>query len=151
MGRASRWQGSPAAGRYGQSGPADGRGRSLYRRDRGAWAGRRTADAGVRRAGLSGGDPAQVPVPRPAPRKAAREHHAAWAGHRFDPPPHEGLGLLRISDADPDGLIAGRSARLFGAFAPAPGKVLRAAAGPAAIQAADHDRWLRPLFPDRTL
>ena len=41
-----------------------------------------TADAGVRRAGLSGRDPAQIPLPRPAPREAARQHHAARAGDR---------------------------------------------------------------------
>ena len=32
-----------------------------------------------------------------------------------------------------------------------PGKVLRAAAGAAAVQAADHDLRLRPLFPDRAV
>ena len=46
-------------------------------RGRGAGAGRRTADAGVRRSGISGGDPAQVPLPRPAARPAARQHHEA--------------------------------------------------------------------------
>ena len=34
-------------------------------------AGRRTADAGVRRAGISRGNAAQIPLPRPAPRAAA--------------------------------------------------------------------------------
>ena len=38
-----------------------------------------------------------------------------------------------------------------GAVAAASRQVLRAAAGAAAIQAADHDRGLRPLFPDRAL
>ena len=33
-------------------------------------------------AGLSGRDPAQIPLPRSAPREAARQHHAAWAGDR---------------------------------------------------------------------
>ena len=37
----------------------------------------RIADAGVRRAGLSGRDPAQIPLPRSAPREAAQQHHAA--------------------------------------------------------------------------
>ena len=32
------------------------------------------------------------------------------AGHRLDPPPHEGAGLLRIPDADPDRVVA-RKAR----------------------------------------
>ena len=38
-----------------------------------------------------------------------------------------------------------------GAVAAASGKVLRAAAGAAAVQAADHGVGLRPLFPDRAL
>ena len=46
-------------------------------RDRGAGAGRRTADAGVRRPGISRGDAAQIPLPRPAPRAAAPQHHEA--------------------------------------------------------------------------
>ncbi len=41
-------------------------------RDRGSGPGRRTADAGVRRAGISRGDQAQVPLPRSAPRAPAR-------------------------------------------------------------------------------
>ena len=128
-----------------------GAGRGLYRRDRGAGRGRRTADAGVRRAGLSGGDPAQIPLPRSAPRASAQQHHAARPGDRLDPPPHEGGGLLRIPDADPDRVVAGRRARLSGALAPASGKILRAAAGAAAVQAAHHGGGLRPLFPDRAL
>ena len=50
----------------------------------------RIADAGVRRAGLSGRDPAQIPLPRSAPRASARQHHAARRGDQLDPPPHEG-------------------------------------------------------------
>ena len=69
----------------------------------------------------------------------------------LDPPPHEGRRLLRIPDADPDRLVAGRRARLPGAVAAAPGQVLRAAAGAAAVQAAHHDRGLRPLLPDRAV
>ena len=48
----------------------------FIRRDRGAWAGRRTADAGVRRSGISGGHPAEIPLPRSAARAAAQQHHA---------------------------------------------------------------------------
>ncbi len=33
-----------------------------------------------------GRDPAQVPLPRSAPRAAARQHHAARRGHQLDPP-----------------------------------------------------------------
>ena len=69
----------------------------------------------------------------------------------FDPPPDEGGRLLRIPDADPDGIVAGRRARLSRALAHPSGKILRAAAGAAAIQAADHGVGLRPLFPDRAL
>ena len=45
----------------------------------------------------------------------------------------------------------GGRARLSGAVAAASGQVLRAAAGAAAVQAAHHDRGLRPLLPDRAL
>ena len=60
-------------------------------------------------------------------------------------------GLPRVPDADPDRLLAGRRARLPGAVAPASRQVLRAAAGAAAVQAADDGRGLRPLLPDRAL
>ena len=73
-----------------QSRPADRPGRSLYRRDRGAGRGRRTADAGVRRAGLPGRHPAQIPLPRSAARASAQQHHAARPGDQLDPQPHEG-------------------------------------------------------------
>ena len=151
MGGADRRQGAQASRRHRERGAADRRGRGLYPRDRGARPGRRIADAGVRRPGISGRDPAQVPLPRPAPRQAAPEHHGARAGDRFDPPAHEGGGLLRIPDADPDGVVAGRRARLPRAVAAASRKVLRAAAGAAAVQAAHHGRGLRPLFPDRAV
>ena len=77
VGGAHRRQGAQAPGRHRESGPADRRGRGLYPRDRGAGAGRRAADAGVRRPGVSRGDPAQVPLPRSAPRPAAPQHHDA--------------------------------------------------------------------------
>ena len=77
MGGAHRRQGAPAPGRHREPRTADRPGRGLYRRDRGAGTRRRTADAGVRRAGVSGRDPAQIPLPRPAPRQAAPQHHAA--------------------------------------------------------------------------
>ena len=40
---------------------------------------RGAAAAGRRRAGLSGGDPPALPLSRPAPRAAARQHRAAHA------------------------------------------------------------------------
>ncbi len=39
------------------------------------------------------------------------------ADHRLDPPAHEGAGLLRVPDADPDRVVARRRARLPGAVA----------------------------------
>ena len=83
--------------------------------------------------------------------QAAPQHHEARRDHRLDPPPHEGAGLLRIPDADPDRVVAGRRARLSGAVAHPSGQVLRAAAGAAAVQAAHHDVGLRSLFPDRAV
>ena len=98
-----------------------------------------------------GGHAAQVPVPRSEAREAARQHHAARADHRFAAGAHEGSGVLRIPDADPDRLEPRGRARLSRALAPPSGQVLRAAAGAAAVQAADHGRGLRPLFPDRAV
>ena len=56
---------------------------------------------------------AQVPLPRPAPRAAAPQHHEARRDHRFDPPAHEGAGLLRVPDADPDRVVARRARATF--------------------------------------
>ena len=66
-------------------------------------------------------------------------------------PADDRTGLHRIPDADPDRVVAGRRARLPGAVAPLSGPILCAAAGAAAVQAADHGGGLRPLFPDRAL
>ena len=49
------------------------------------------------------------------------------------PPAHDRRRLHGIPDSHPDRVIAGRRARLSGAVAPAPGAVLRPAAGAAAI------------------
>ena len=49
----------------------------------------RAADAGVRRAGLSGGDAAPLPLPRPAPRAHPRQHHEARRDHRQPAPAHD--------------------------------------------------------------
>ena len=151
MGGARRRQGAPAAGRHRESRSADRGGRGLRPRDRGSGTGRRTADAGLRRPGISRGDPAQISFPRPAPRASASQHHEARRHHRLAAAADEGAGLLRIPDADPHRLLAGRRARLSRAVAPASGEVLRAAAGAAAVQAADHDLRLRPLLPDRAV
>ena len=152
MGGADRRQGAPPPGRHRKSRTADRRrSRSTSPRSR-CW-----APAGELPMPVFGDQEypeeitAQVPLPRPAPRQAAPQHHEARRGHRLDPPPHEGAGLLRIPDADPDRVVAGRRARLSRAVAHASGQVLRAAAGAAAVQAAHHDVGLRPLFPDRAL
>jgi lysyl-tRNA synthetase class II len=60
-------------------------------------------------------------------------------------------GFFEFRDADPHRIVAGRRARLSGALAPACRPVLRAAPGPAAVQATADDGGLRPLFPDRAL
>ncbi len=151
VGDPHRRPGAPAAGRHRERGAADRRGRGLHHRPRGAGRRRRAADAGLRRPGLPGGDPAQVPLPRPAPREAARQHHAPRGDHRFAAPADARGRVLRVPDPDPHRLLAGRRARLPGAVAPASGQVLRPAAGPAAVQAADDDRRLRPVLPDRAV
>ncbi len=151
VGGADRRQGAPAPGRNREPGPADRRGRSLHPRHRDSGPRRRTADAGVRRPGISRGNKAQIPVPRPAPRAPPPKHHDARRHHRLAQAADEGAGLFRVPDADPDRVVAGRGARLSGAVAPASGQVLRAAAGAAAVQAIDHGRGVRPLFPDRAV
>ncbi len=65
--------------------------------------------------------------------------------------PHGRDRLHRIFDADPDGVLARRRARLPRAEPHPPGQVLRAAAGAAAVQAAADGRGLRPLLPDRAV
>ena len=103
------------AGRDRQRQAADRRDRGLRPRDRGAVGGEGAAAAGVRRARLSRGHPAEIPLPRPAPRHAAQEHREAHQDHRRDAPPHGRGRLHRIFDADPDRLVAGGRARLPGA------------------------------------
>ncbi len=78
MGGADRRQGAQAPGRHRESPTCRPAQVEVYiTRDRGAGPGRRTADAGVRRPGISGRHPAEVPLPRSAPRAAARQHHDA--------------------------------------------------------------------------
>ena len=136
---------------------ADRPDRGLCDRDRGSGTRRRTAHAGLRRAQLSRGHAAALSLPRSAPRQAAQEHHVARTNHRFDPRADEGAGLLRVPDADPHRVEPGRRARFSGAVPPASGKILRAAAGAAAVQAARHGRRAstaisrsRPAFATRT-
>ena len=129
------------------------------RRDRGPRRRRSTVQSAAaelpmpvaRRAGLSRGNPPQVPLSRSSPRAGPRQHHAALGGDRLDPPPDDRPGLHRVPDADPDRELARGRARLSGAEPRPSGEVLRAPAGAADVQAADHGRRLRPLFPDRAL
>ena len=53
-----------------------------------------------------GRDAPAVPLPRPAPRETAPEHHEARRHHRRHSPPHEGERVLRVHDPDPDRLLA---------------------------------------------
>ena len=112
---------------------------------------RGAADPGRRRREIPRGSAAEIPLPRPAARQAAPEHHAARRGDRLDPPADDRGRLHRVPDPDPDRRQPGGRARLPGAGAAASRQVLRAAAGAAAVQAARHGGRLRPLLPDRAL
>ena len=151
MGRPCRRRGPGPPRRDRESRAADRHGRGVRRDDRAPVGGRRTAASGVRRPGLSGRRAPDLPVPRPEARAHAPQHHEARRHHRLDPPPDARPRVLRVPDAHPHGVVAGRGAGLPRAVAPASGQVLCPAAGAAAVQAADHDRRLRPLFPDRAV
>ena len=130
-----------------------------HRRDRGRRAAKSTVQSAAAElpmpvageAGLSRGYPPQVPLPRSAPRAAARQHPAALEGHRLDPPADDRPGLHRVPDPDPDRQLARGRARLSRPEPGPPGQVLRAPAGAADVQAVADGRRLRPLFPDRAL
>ncbi len=92
-----------------------------------------------------------LPLARPSPREAAAEPAAARADGRDHPPAHGGRGLPRHPDADPLQVDARGRPRLRRPEPPPQGEVLRAPAEPADPQAADDDRGLRPLLPDRDL
>ncbi len=80
-----------------------------------------------------------------------RQHHAAPPADAGDARVSQRRGLLRDRDADPHEADAGGRARLPRAEPRAPGRVLRAAAVAAALQAAAHGLRLRSLLPDRAL
>ena len=98
---------------------------------------------------LSENGAARAPRARPAPPADAEEPAAALPHGDGGAPVPRPPRLHRHRDADADALHAGRRARLPGAVARAPGRVLRAAAVAAAVQADADDRGLRPLLPDR--
>ena len=112
---------------------------------------RGAAAAGRGRGRLSRGYPPSLPLSRPSARAAPRQHRAAQPGDQLDPPADDRGRLHRVPDADPDRLQPRRRARLSGAEPGPSRQVLRAPAGAADVQAADHGRRLRPLFPDRAL
>ena len=148
-----RRQREGARRRAGQPKAADRRDRGLRPRDRGPEP--RPRSCRCRSSAISDYPEEtrlQLPLPRPAAREAAPQHHAAL---RRDPPRSAqrmiGAGLHGVPDADPDRVHPRRRARLPGALPAAPRQVLCAAAGAAAVQAALHGRGLRPLFPDRAL
>ena len=93
----------------------------------------------------------QIPLPRSAPREAARNIMLRGRVVDSHARAHEGAGVLRVPDADPHRLQPRGRARLSRAVAHPSRQVLRAAAGAAAVQAAADDGGLRPLFPDRAL
>ena len=92
-----------------------------------------------------------LPLARSSPREAPAEPAAARADGRDHPPAHGGRRVPRHPDADPLQVDARGRARLRRAEPAAQGALLRAAAEPADPQAADDDRGLRPLLPDRDL
>ena len=114
---------------------------------RGAAAAGRTATSDYRR-----GDPAALPLPRPAPREDAAQHRAAL--RRSSPRIRRRMieqGFTEFQTPILTASLARGRARLPGAVAAASRQVLRAAAGAAAVQAAADGRGLRPLLPDRAL
>src|SRR5581483_5380960 len=112
---------------------------------------RRPPDAGERGAGVPRGDPAPLSVPRSPPGGDAPQRRPALARRREPPASHDRTRLPRDPDADPHLELARGGARLSRAEPAPSGEVLRAAAGPPAVQAAPHGRGLRPLLPDRAL
>ena len=92
-----------------------------------------------------------LPLARPPARQAAAQHPPPRADGRDHPPPDGGGRLPRHPDADPLQVDPRGRPRLRRAEPPPQGIVLRAAAEPAAPEAADDDRRLRPLLPDRNL
>ena len=97
--------------------PANRRGRGPRGRPRSAVRGEGAAAAGVRRAGLSRGDAAEIPLPRSPPREPARQHHEKAGHHLVAAQPHARGGVLRVPDPDPHRVLAGRRARLSRAVA----------------------------------
>ena len=86
-----------------------------------------------------GGRAPEVSLPRSAASAAAGQHRPAPSRDDRHPAVLRRERLLGHRDADPDEVDAGRRARLSGAEPRAPGRVLRAAAVAAALQADPDD------------
>ena len=97
------------------------------------------------------GGPAEVPLPRPAPRRSGRGDPAAQRGQPGRPRRPLRPGLHRDRDADADPLDARGRARLPRAGPAAAGQLVRAAAVAAAVQAAADGGGHGALLPDRAL
>ena len=127
------------------------RSRSVATRDRGVERSRAAAVPARRARRRRRGAAPAAPLPRPAARADAAQPARARRGQPRDARGDARAGLRRGRDADAHRVDAGRRARLRRAVAPAARLVLRAAAEPAAVQAAADGRRPRPLLPDRAL
>ena len=128
----------------------DGRRRALGRRGRAARP-VRAAALPARRGGRRRDAAHPPPLPRPAPARDAADPEDPRRRHAHHAPLPRGSRLLGARDADADALDARGRARLPRAGAARPRQLLRAAAEPAAVQAAADVRRLRALLPDRPL
>ena len=108
----------------------------------------RHAAVPARRGQPLGDDPPDAPRARPAPAADAAQHDAALPGGDGGAQVPRRQRLHRHRDADAHQEHARGRARLPGAEPGARRHVLRAAAEPAAVQAAADGGRLRPLLPD---
>jgi len=114
----------------------------------------RSEDAAVsdrRRRSRVGGRAPQVSLSRPASSAPPVQHGAAPPRVDRHPQVFRRERLLGDRDADPRQVDAGRGARLPRPEPRPPGRVLRAAAVAADLQADPDDRRHRSLLPDRAL
>ncbi len=139
--------------RRGEPQPPDphGRGGGGGRRDGDPQPGPPASVPGRGRPGDRRGNPPALPVPRPAPPPDAPDLRDAPPARVRDAPVPRRSGLPRGRDPDPHQVDARGGARLPRALPRAPGRVLRAPAVPAAVQAAPDGRGVRAVLPDRAL
>ncbi len=142
-----RRQGAQPPRRHRERRPDERQDRGALHRARGAEP-ERLAAVPDRRGEPVRDDPADPPRARPAPADDAAQPEAALPRRDGDPQVPRCQRLHRHRDADADQEHAGGRARLPGAEPRPRGHVLRAAAEPAALQAAADGGRLRPLLPD---